>query len=199
MSHYFTDNTNLKQNRREISFRFLGIDYTLLTDDGVFSKDHLDIGTETLLESCMDLDIKGSVCDLGCGIGVIGVVLDRNFEVEMTGVDVNARAVELANINYRKYDVNGTNIVQDGVSGNFDSIITNPPIRVGKKVLYRLFQEAHQALKTNGSLIFVMRKQHGGKSAQAYCATLFGNCTPIYRDRGFIVYQSIKVFDNKEN
>src|SRR5699024_7846200 len=112
----------------------------------VFSKNAFDEGTRTLMSEVSKLDIKGDVCDLGSGIGVIGVILSELFDVEVTGFDVNQKAVDLANENYRRYKVNGKNILNDGVVGKFDHVISNPPIRVGKKILYRLFEEVYASL-----------------------------------------------------
>ena len=194
MNHYFTDNQELVQNRREIAFRFLDCDYLLLTDDGVFSKQHLDIGTGALLKACSKQDMSNSkVCDLGCGYGPIGVVLNDVFEnLEITGFDTNSRAVELANINFDRYKVKGENIVNDGIIGKFDWVITNPPIRVGKQKMYSLFDEAYQSLNDGGAFMFVIRKQHGAKSAQAHCIGLFGNCELLMKEKGFYTYISWK-------
>lgn len=193
MSHYFTDNSKLKKNRREITFRFLGINYTLTSDDGVFSKDGLDKGTEVLLETVLKNEIVSPVADLGCGIGVVGVLLNTSTtNLTVDGFDVNPRAVELANINYQKYKVNGKNIVNDGIVGAYNTVISNPPIRVGKEKLYNIFNNIYDSLNQNGSFYFVIRKQHGAKSAQAKCNELFGNCTLLKKDYGFYVYKSEK-------
>lgn len=194
MNHYFTDNQELVQNRREIAFRFLDCDYLLLTDDGVFSKQHLDIGTASLLKACSKQDMSNSkICDLGCGYGPIGVVLNDLFgNLEITGFDTNPRAVELANINFDRYKVKGENIVNDGIIGKFDWVITNPPIRVGKQKMYSLFDEAYQSLNDGGAFMFVIRKQHGAKSAQAHCISLFGNCELLMKEKGFYTYISWK-------
>ena len=193
MSHYFKTDKGLSQNRREISFRFLGLEYSLITDDGVFSKDAFDEGTKSLLTVASELDIQGEVCDLGSGIGVIGVILNDHFDVNMTGFDVNERAIELSNENYQKYKVNGKNILNDGIQGKFDTVISKPPIRVGKKILYRLFEEVYESLNDKGQFVFVIRKSHGAKSAQAKCIELFGNCELLKKNKGYYIYQSIKI------
>ncbi len=194
MNHYFTDNQELVENRREIAFRFLDFDYTLMSDNGVFSKEHLDTGTQALLKSCSRQDMNNSkICDLGCGYGPIGVVLNNIFDnVEITGFDVNSRAVELANVNFKKYQVKGENVVNDGIIGNFDWVITNPPIRVGKEKMYSLFEEAYHSLNSKGAFMFVIRKSHGAKSAQAHCMSLFGNCELLMKEKGFYTYISWK-------
>lgn len=193
MSHYFTDNSNLKKNRRDIPFRFLDINFSVISDDGVFSKDGLDRGTESLLKVCVNQPLKGKVADLGCGIGVVGVILSHFFSnIEMTGVDVNPRSVELANINYEKYNVNGINKIQDGLDGVYDYVISNPPIRVGKEKMYSLFDNAYDVLNEGGMFIFVIRKSHGAKSAQAKCVELFGNCELLKKEKGYYIYCASK-------
>ncbi|UPU40155.1 methyltransferase [Erysipelothrix sp. Poltava] len=193
MSHYFTDNSNLNKNRRDIPFRFLDISFSVISDDGVFSKDGLDRGTEALLKVCVDQPLKGKVADLGCGIGVVGVILSHFFsDLEMTGVDVNPRSVELANINYEKYNVNGVNKIQDGLDGMYDFVISNPPIRVGKEKMYSLFDNAYDVLNKDGMFIFVIRKSHGAKSAQAKCEVLFGNCELLKKEKGYYIYCASK-------
>ena len=198
MSHYFSNETDTIENRREISFRFLGHTYSLVSSEGVFSKDAFDKGTEILLSEVSKLDIEGDVGDLGSGIGVIGVVLNQIFDVNMLGVDVNPKAVKLANENYAQHHVRGKNIVSDGIEGNFDYIISNPPMRVGKEILYRLFDEAHAALKVEGAFVFVIRKSHGALSAQKKCMSLFGNCELLNRSKGYHVYRAVKL-DNLPN
>ena len=181
-------------NRKDIPFRFLDIEYVVKTDDGVFSKGDLDTGTESLLKVAIKQNITGSVCDVGCGIGVIGLVLSNYFDVTMTGIDVNPRAVELANINYQKYNVKGTNILQDGLleSQKFDYIISNPPIRIGKEKMYRLFDQIYNSLLSGGKFLFVIRKSHGAKSAQAKCLEIFQSCELLKKDKGFYIYLAVK-------
>ena len=184
----------MASNRRDIPFRFLGINYSVTSDDGVFSKNGLDTGTECLLKVATNLEISGNVCDMGCGIGVIGVVLSNHFDVNVTGVDVNPRAVELANLNYAKYAVNGSNLVHDGLREDqqFDFVISNPPIRIGKEKMYRLFDQIYNALPDGGKFLFVIRKSHGAKSAQAKCLGIFQSCELLKKDKGFYVYLAVK-------
>lgn len=192
MSHYFTDNSQLKKNRKEIAFRFLDIDYKLMSDDGVFSKDGLDRGTEAMMKVVSTLEYSGRVCDLGCGIGVVGVILSSLFDLEVVGLDVNQRSVDLANENFARYKVNGKNILSDGLHEKFDHVISNPPIRVGKEKMYSLFDSVYENLNSGGTFVFVIRKQHGALSAQKKAASLFGNCTLLNKDKGFYIYKCHK-------
>ena len=43
-------------------------------------------------------------------------------------------------------------------------IVTNPPIRAGKIVVYKILDEAQDYLKEDGELWFVIRKEQGAKS-----------------------------------
>lgn len=192
MNHYFSDHQELSKNRRDITFRFLHCDYKFTVDDGVFSNKHVDHGTEALLKVAVSENISGKVADMGCGYGVIGVVISTVFDVEVDGFDVNSRSVDLANLNYKTNKARGTNIVSDGIVGNFDWVITNPPIRVGKEKMYELFKGAYAALNDKGTLLFVIRKQHGAKSAQTFISELFGNCELLKKDKGFYIYKAIK-------
>ena len=100
MTHYFTDNRNLKENRKDHSFRFSGYLYTFTTDNGVFSKTGIDQGSAILLESACSMNLSGRILDMGCGYGTLSVVLGHTFpDCSLTAVDVNPRAVELTELN----------------------------------------------------------------------------------------------------
>lgn len=196
MSHYFTDNRNLDQNRKEIPFRFLGVYYTFITDNGVFSKTEVDFGTWVLLKEVCNEELGSRILDLGCGYGVVGVVCKKQFpSAEVVSVDVNPRAVELAQLSAKKNGVELEVSVSDGYSevhGKFSSIITNPPIRAGKKVIYHFFEEAKEYLLDQGCLWVVIRKQQGAMSAKRKIEEVFGNCEITKKEKGFWVLKAVK-------
>jgi 16S rRNA (guanine1207-N2)-methyltransferase len=196
MTHYFTDNRNLDENRKEHSFRFFGHDYIFVTDNGVFAKGGVDYGSMVLLESAVE-EIHGDVLDLGCGYGAISVVAaSYNPDGTTAGVDVNPRAVELTGLNAKRNGVSVEALVSDGFAAvddrTFDLVLTNPPIRAGKKVIYRLFAESWAHLKENGILMAVIRRQQGAESAVKELNRLFGSCTVVRRDRGYWVLKCVK-------
>ena len=193
MSHYYTDNHNLPSDRKEISFRFSGLDYTFITDIGVFSKSGVDYGTRVLLESIPQL--KGTLLDVGCGYGVISVVCAKTFGVDVTGVDVNSRAVELTLANAEKNGVAVKAMVSDGyekVDGCFDTILTNPPIRAGKQVVHAILEGAYAHLNVGGCLYAVIRKQQGAPSAKKKIEEVFGQCEVISKDAGYWILKAEK-------
>lgn len=196
MSHYFTDNQNVPHDRKEFSFRFLGIDVKLLTDSGVFSKDHLDPGSELLIQYLYRQSLTGRFGDVGCGYGPIGIILKKLVpSLEVVMFDVNSRAVQLAKENAKLNEADVSVIVSNGfeaVEGQFDVIALNPPIRAGKEVIYSLFEQAHQRLVDGGKFLIVIRKQHGAQSAATKLREIFGNCERLGRNQGYHVYMSIK-------
>ncbi len=176
MSYYFTSNNGKEPNRKKIRFRFLANMETFISDDGVFSKDTLDFGSRVLLEYLVKEPLKGKVLDLGCGIGYIGILLKKYIpEIELTMVDVNETAVQLAQENSELYGQKNIVAVSDGlasIDGTFNVIVTNPPIRTGKANIYRLFNDAFSRLEENGVMYIVIRKQQGAESALKYLETL---------------------------
>lgn len=164
MSHYFT-NDYVESKEVKTKCIIKNTELTLITDNGVFSKKGLDFGTRTLLETIED--IKGQVLDFGCGYGPIGIYLKKTFDVEVDAVDINERAMNLAkkNSELNKVDINifESNIYEN-VKKKYDYIVTNPPIRVGKKILYQILFEAKEHLNKNGELWLVIHKDQGAKT-----------------------------------
>ncbi len=167
MEHYFTNSNNLKSEIKEFKVKLSDKEFTFKTDNGVFSKGELDYGTYLLLTNVLKLNIKGNVLDLGCGYGALGIVLAKLNDVKVTMIDVNKRALHLTKMNAHNNEVQVQVFESDGVStiqDDFDYIVTNPPIRVGKIKLYELISDALKCLKKNGELFLVIRKEQGAKS-----------------------------------
>ena len=167
MSYYFDKNTDVESKEITTRAEIGGKLYTFKTDNNVFSKKCLDFGTRTLLESIDIKNISGEVLDFGCGYGPIGSYIKSNALANVDMIDVNKRALNLAKINASINNVD-VNIFESDIYSNinkkYDYIITNPPIRVGKKILYQILIEAKEHLKKNGHLIFVINKDQGAKS-----------------------------------
>jgi 16S rRNA (guanine1207-N2)-methyltransferase len=196
VSHYYSENQDVPHSRKEVSFRFLDISINLITDSGIFSKDHLDPGSELLLKQITRQLNRNTFCDVGCGYGVIGITVKKVFpQCDVTMFDINQRAVEIAIENCKLNNVQCEVIKSDGfenISNSFDMIAINPPIRAGKPVVYRLFEEIEKHLYTNGILLVVMRKQHGAQSAKNKLTEIFGNCDMIDRSMGYWILKSTK-------
>lgn len=190
--HYYTAEPASAHDERRVAVRALGNDLTFITDAGVFSRDGLDRGTEALLEALPPL--SGRVLDLGCGWGAVGVALGAKYpELEIVMTDVNARAAALARRNLALNGVRATVVQGDGfesVEGSFDAVVTNPPIRAGKAVVYGLFDAARARLRPGGALYAVIRKQQGAPSALKYLRETFARAEIIERSAGFHVIRA---------
>ena len=166
MSHYFIDDASLEHNIMSKEVYIKTHQFSFLTDNGVFSKKGLDFGTRTLLESLPD-DIKGDVLDFGCGYGPIGIYLKKVYNCNVDMIDINDRSLDLARKNAELNNVE-VNIfksdIYENINKKYNYIITNPPIRVGKKILYEILFKAKEYLKENGKIYLVINKDQGAKS-----------------------------------
>lgn len=167
MAHYFENDDTLKSNERQILVKINNINFSFLTDYGVFSKNGLDFGTRTLLETLDTSKISGKVLDFGCGYGPIGIYIAKTTNSEVHMIDINRRVLGLArknvSLNHVNVNIYESNIYEK-VTEQFDYIISNPPIRVGKEILYKILFEAKEHLKENGELWIVVNKDQGAKS-----------------------------------
>ena len=189
-SQYFDNDKNIKSERKIIKFNFDNKDFSIYSDNGVFSKDRFDYGTRVLLNS-VDVDkLFGNVLDLGCGLGVVGIILGTfNKGINIDMVDINERAIDLAKNNLVLNNVKANVFVSDiysNIDNKYDFIITNPPIRAGKNVIRGFLLGSYDYLKDDGILYFVMRKDHGVKSMIKELSVKF-NTSIVNKDKGFYV------------
>lgn len=196
MSHYFENDNNLKEDKKIINVDMFGKGFRFSTNSGVFSKDKVDYGTKLLLNNIVIHKKSGKLLDLGCGYGVLGVILGENYKnLDIDMVDVNERAVALANYNLKLNGVNGVNCyvsnIYEGVSSKYDYIVTNPPIRAGKDVLLQFLVGSYDYLVSDGQLWFVMRKDHGAKTMILRLQELF-DVQIVCRDKGFYIVKCVK-------
>lgn len=190
MSQYFDNDKNIKSERKIIKFNFNNKVFSIYSDNGVFSKDRFDYGTRVLLNS-VDVDkLFGNVLDLGCGLGVVGIILGTfNKGINIDMVDINERAIDLAKNNLVLNNVKANVFVSDiysNIDNKYDFIITNPPIRAGKNVIRVFLLGSYDYLKDDGILYFVMRKDHGVKSMIKELSVKF-NTSIVNKDKGFYV------------
>lgn len=195
MSQYFENDKSIKSEKRSIKFYFKDKEYNLISDNGVFSKEKLDYGTRVLLESIDINGLSGRILDLGCGIGVVGVILgtiNKNIYIDM--VDINERALSLAKDNLMLYKLDNNVFESDiysNIYGKYNIIITNPPIRAGKEIVKKFLLGSYDYLLDGGTLFFVMRKDHGVKSIIKLMEDKF-YIKIIRRDKGFYIVEAKK-------
>ena len=186
MSHYFT-NDKVRSDVRKHLVNINYIPFEFYTDNGIFSKKGLDFGTRTLLSSLEN--IKGDVLDFGCGYGAIGIYIKKVFECNVDMIDVNLNALKLAsdNASLNNVDVNiFKSDIYTNVSKKYDYIISNPPIRVGKEILYKILFEAYDHLKDKGELWIVINKNQGALSTIKALSEKY-DVKVVCKNKGFFV------------
>lgn len=139
----------------------------------------------------------------GCGWGAIGVAVKKKYpDAHVTMVDVNRRALELCRFNAVRNGITAECLESDGMAEvmerTFDFIITNPPIRASKPVIYRMFADAASRLNPGGALYLVIRKQQGAESCMKYLKTLYAKVDKVDKSGGFWVLRATEPL-KKEN
>lgn len=200
MDHYYTSTPSSESNREIWEQKIDDKAFTYTTDAGVFSKNQIDVGSEVLMTTAAKVDYpKGNILDVGCGYGPIGIYLAQAFpdrQIEM--IDVNERALGLAALNAKVNNAPNVKIYQSYLfeqveNKEFAGIISNPPIRAGKKVVHEILETAYDHLVEGGQLLIVIQKKHGAPSAKKKMEEVFGNVERINLDRGYWILASKKV------
>ncbi|WP_455045118.1 class I SAM-dependent methyltransferase [Leptotrichia trevisanii] len=207
MSHYFSEKQEVKSDRKIIKYEIENKNFEFVTDNGVFSKTKVDFGTDVMLkvflrENMNKKNQKFDVLDIGCGYGVVTVIVKAFFEnVKTVSSDVNERALELTTENLLKNEVvkdenNDFEVrksfVFDNISEKFDVILSNPPIRAGKQTIFQIYEKSFEHLKENGEFYCVIQTKHGAKSTQKKLEEVFGNCETLEINAGYRIFRSIK-------
>lgn len=192
MGHYFT-NEQLPSDIKETTCVVLGNHFKFLTDNGVFSKDGLDFGSRLLLEVIPREEVGGKILDMGCGYGVFGIVLARVTSHRVDMVDVNRRALHLSKRNAKLNGVSDLVSIFESncysnISEKYSTIITNPPIRAGKKIVYDIVMNARNYLEDGGNLYLVIRKEQGAKSLIVDLEKVY-TVKVLEKKKGFFIIQ----------
>lgn len=199
MSHYYTNDPSLISKPRIIKYIINDVEFSLCSDSGVFSKNELDEGSALLIKTLLPLNLGEKMLDVGCGIGPIGLTLAYfHPHLSLTCSDVNIRALTLCERNAQSLALSQrvTCLQSDiylEIEGQFNSIVSNPPIRAGKKVTYEIYRGAKAHLVDGGSLYVVVRKAQGALSVKAYLEEVFGNVLVLDRSKGFYVLKATKM------
>lgn len=188
MAQYF-DNVDLKSEIRKFNVNILNMNLSFYSDNGVFCKEHLDFGTRLLLENIPWSEIEGNILDVGCGYGPIGIIALKKTGQRVTMCDVNKRALHLTRMNSKENRVDVDVVESDcyeNISGFYNTIITNPPIRAGKKVIYEILFGAKNYLTDDGKLFLVIHKDQGAKSLVRDLEKVY-KVSILKKNKGFFV------------
>lgn len=197
-NHYFVNKAHKESDFFTFSAEFMNKKYLIHSCSDVFSKNELDYGSLVLVKTLIKQDkLKGSVLDMCCGYGTIGMLLVDNMNVDIDMCDINSTAVGLAKENVKENGVKVGEIFESDmfskVEKMYDHIVSNPPIKTGKKLLLEFADESYRHLNTSGTLTVVIKKNLGADSFKKYLTSLYGNCEVLERDRGYYILQARKM------
>ncbi|CAK1246761.1 class I SAM-dependent methyltransferase [Fructobacillus tropaeoli] len=194
---YFTAQPDAAHDYQDFDFELLGNNLHFTTDAGVFSKRTVDFGTRTMLSVAAETDFPaGRVLDLGTGYGPVGIAIAKALNKNVDMVDVNQRALDLAQKNANKNGV-GSQVkvfqsnIYEGVQDQYALILVNPPIRAGKPVVTAMLQEAKNHLLPGGKLLAVLQKKQGAPSAQKNLEAVFDDVSIAGKNKGYYVLEAV--------
>lgn len=192
--HYYSEKPESESRPHQFAFFVNGKTLRLTSDRGVFSKEGVDFGSRLLIETFKPPKVEGAILDMGCGYGAIGLAIHTRFpEWDLTMVDVNERAVNLARLNAKNNGIDAMvrqSNLYENVEGRFACIVTNPPIRAGKRVIYSLFEGAKTRLLPGGELWIVIQKKQGALSAIKKLQALFEEVEIVAKKKGYYIIRS---------
>ncbi|MCS5350004.1 class I SAM-dependent methyltransferase [Staphylococcus aureus] len=201
MSHYYDEDPSVSSNEQQIQYQVNQHLIHLITDNGVFSKDRVDYGSDVLIKTFLKAHPPGPskrIADVGCGYGPIGLMIAKvSPHHTITMLDVNHRALALVEKNKKLNDIDNVIVKESNAltaveNESLDFVLTNPPIRAGKETVHRIFEQAFDKLDANGELFVVIQKKQGMPSAKKKMETLFGNVEVLNKDKGYYILRSIK-------
>jgi 16S rRNA (guanine1207-N2)-methyltransferase len=176
--HYYSPDPSSQYNITLISTICRNREFEFYSAPGVFSSTRIDTGTLVLLKKA-EIPISGRILDLGCGIGIIGIVLYvENSQIEPHFLDINSRATDLTRRNVEKYHIPNASIftgdclvLLEDNNIRYNAIYYNPPIRLGKKIYLEHILKATHYLTPNGFMQIVIKKKLGAPSAYSFLDT----------------------------
>lgn len=197
-NHYYSRNQSIESKPLYWDYRLRDHIFQFKTDQGVFSKKEVDFGSRMLIEKFALPTIDGPILDVGCGYGPIGLALAKVFPnrtVHM--VDINKRALHLAKENANLNQITNVEIYESDrfeqvKTRDFAAIVTNPPIRAGKRIVHDIFSESYQYLQRKGALWAVIQKKQGAPSAQKKLKSVFQHVEVVQRSKGYYVLKAEK-------
>lgn len=195
-NQYFENNPNIKSVPFFLDFYFYKHKLTFKSDNGVFSKHSVDFGTNLLLKN-VSLNNTDRLLDMGCGIGIMGISLAKMYpDIKVDMVDVNLRAIELVKENIISNGICNAQVFESNtyskVTGEYDVIVTNPPIRAGKSVVHDIVLNGKNHLTNGGKIYVVIQKKQGAESCLKAMKEVYTSVDVIDKDKGYFIIKAIK-------
>jgi 16S rRNA (guanine1207-N2)-methyltransferase len=196
--HYYSRMQKVESDPKFWDYTLKNNQFRFKTDNGVFSKREVDFGSRLLIESFEMPNADGLLLDVGCGYGPIGLSIAKSYHDRIIHmIDVNERAIALAKENAELNRIQNVKIYESdrllNVKENtFAAILTNPPIRAGKKTVHDIFEQSFEHLTSQGELWVVIQKKQGAPSAIEKLNNLFNHVETIDKSKGYFVIKAQK-------
>lgn len=193
--HYFSATPASADERKTVSVELNGTLRKVQTASGIFSPSGLDKGTAVLLQHVPTP--RGRILDIGCGWGPITLsAAEQSPSSEVYGVDVNERSIDLARVNAKNFGLDNVIIgTPESVDPDleFDTIWSNPPIRIGKAALHELLLLWLPRLAAGGEAWLVVQKNLGSDSLQKWLAEQLPSEWKVTREATSKAFRVLKV------
>ncbi|MDQ0676510.1 16S rRNA (guanine1207-N2)-methyltransferase [Pseudarthrobacter siccitolerans] len=196
-AHYFSSSPAGPFTRKPLTVELAGETRRLQTSSGIFSPDGIDKGTAVLLAEVPAPSPTGNLLDIGCGWGPIALTMAlRAPHSKVYAVDVNERCITLTNENATALGL--TNVVASAPDAvdpgvRFDTIWSNPPIRIGKDELHSLLKLWLPRLAPGGTAWLVVQKNLGSDSLQRWLAAELDDSFAVTRESTSKSFRILKV------
>ncbi len=197
--HYYNEHQeDLHSNPNCFDFYFRNQHFKFHTDDGVFSKAYIDYGSFALLSCFEPNNFPEPILDMGAGYGPIGITIAKLYQKTVYFSEINQRAFSLLQKNVLENQITTAHCYQGNLyealpkEQLYSCIVTNPPIRAGKQVVFDIYKGAFSKLVTGGHLWVVIQKKQGAPSSKEFIKECFGNCEIINRDKGYYILRATK-------
>ncbi|MGD8192785.1 class I SAM-dependent methyltransferase [Brevibacillus ginsengisoli] len=197
-NHYYTNRPDTPHDIQRFTFDLRGFTLQFQTDSGVFSRERIDFGSVLLIET-MQFQEHAKILDVGCGYGPMGLTAAKlASQGKVTMIDVNERAVALARENAELNHIRNVELLVSDVyeavkSRKFDCILTNPPIRAGKEIVHRIFNEGYDLLEDGGEMWVVIQKKQGAPSALKKLQEVYQEVEEVERSKGYFIFRAKKI------
>ncbi|WP_338450514.1 class I SAM-dependent methyltransferase [Niallia oryzisoli] len=197
--HYYSRTQNVESDPKYWNYTLRNTSFRFKTDNGVFSKKEVDFGSKLLIETFDMPEVPGDILDVGCGYGPIGLSIAKQWPGRTINmIDVNLRALQLAKENSELNGIGNVVIYEsDRLSAvkekEFAVILTNPPIRAGKEVIFDIYEQSYHSLLPQGELWVVIQKKQGAPSTISKLSELFAEVDTVEKKKGYFIIKAKKI------